>query len=713
MKKTKIMLGMLIMLMICISSGIQLNAASLGYEEKSIIESKELINGVNYKRVDATTTNDSGTVKEQKVSVVEVEKGSAEIVAWSKYNKDGIIGATVSNIAKDYESKHPGYKVIAGINADYFNTSNYAPINAIVQDGDVIKFSNHVKYQSISFNRDGSGLIKVKESNATTSYYLTIYNELGLPIKEIILNGYNARPGTNQTTFFYKNASPLKMDGTTCFEISSPDAYFNFASMFVKGKITGVVTSLTANPIISTTVEEVANLLKTNPYVRIQKMMTKENELYQNVIGVGSQPLVDGTILQNSEIGDQNVDFCATRAPRTSIGWTKDGNIIITAIDGRQSSKGMNGVSLREEAAIMKALGCSDAFNFDGGGSTELVIRDGDSFKVTNSPSDGSSRKVSTAVLIVVPDVSYNLKVSEITKTAAKVDFSTKATSESVTNISTKLIVNGTYQNGDNGSFYITGLKEGEANFVTLEINYKLNGVSKTVYSDTTKVYTTKISDPTNVVKVKPSNFDVKFERTDSGFDAIVTCDDPSATLKKVYLVSDGQSEIAIKDIRGYVVNYPIKTSCDMNFEIKYEYNLGTMKNTSEIYSQTFNYQYVNSPSNFLVNFAVNNKAKGFDVILSYDANGCVVTEAKLNFDRTSVQFIGNKATIKNAAEKIYELTIDVTYVDGDITKTITVPGVYSYPYVNRSGCSMFNIIEIMSMITSFALVLFIIRRNK
>ena len=711
MKKIKLMLGILVMLIICVSSSVNINAATLGYEEKSILESKELVSGVNYKRVDATTTNDSGTVKAQKVSVVEVEKGSAEVVSWSRYNASGIIGSTITNIAKDYEATHPGYKVIAGINADYFNMSNFAPINAIVQDGDVIKSSNHVKYPSIAFNNDGSGLIKVKEADATSNYYLTIYNENGLPIKEVILNGYNCKPGKAQTTFFYKNSSALKMDGTTCFEVASPDAYFNFASMFIKGKVTGVVTSLTANPIVSTTVEEVANLLKTNPYIRIQKMMKDDLEGYNNVIGVGSQPLVDGVILQNSEIGDQNVDFCATRAPRTSIGWTSEGNIIIAAIDGRQASSGMNGVSLREEAVIMKSLGCNNSFNFDGGGSTELIIRDGSSFKVTNSPSDGSSRKVTTAVLIVVPDVKTTLEISEITKTAAKVDFTVKANTSEATNITTKVIVNGSYQSTDGSSFYITNLKENEANFVSLEVSYKINGVSKTMICNTQKIYTTKISDPTDVVKVKPSNFNVTFERTESGFDAIVTCEDPSATLKKVYLVCNGESEIAIKDIRGYVVNYPIKSSCDMTFEIKYEYNLGSMKNTSEVYSQKFNYKYTNAPSNFLVNFAANSKAKGFDVILNYEANGCEIISIKLYYDGICAEFNDGKATVSNAQEKTYELTIDVTYVDGGNTYTLNVPGVYSYPYVNR-GCMMFNIVEIMNMITMFGLVLFIVRKK-
>lgn len=696
MINTKTIATLIIMLVVAVSSNININAASLGFEKTSSIESVEIGNGINYERINGVSTNDSGTEKSQKVSYINVQKGSAEIVTWSKYGKSGIVNSSISKIAADYETKNPGYKVMAAINADYFSSN--APINAIIQNGDVLKYSNHQKYQSIAFNNDGSGLIKVKENTASNKYYLTIYAEDKVtPIKEVILNGYNVKPGANQTTVFYKYTSALSLSGTTSFEITQPDAYFNLASYFIKGQITNQITTLNENPIISTTDQELAEILKTNPYIRVQKMMTGDNEGYDNIIGVGSQPLVNGQILSNSEIGDQNVDFCAARAPRTSIGWTEDGDIILAAIDGRQASSGMNGVSLREEAAIMQSLGCNNAFNFDGGGSTEMIIRNGDTFKTVNSPSDGTSRAVTTAVLVVVPDVKVSLDVSEITKTAAKVSYDVKANGTNVSNVKASIIVNGKDQTGDGTSFYVKDLQEGEANFIALSVEYKKDNQTKTVVYEVEKVYTTQIEDPSGVVKVKPSNFNVTFERTATGFDAIVTCDDPSETLRKVYLVCDGEAEIAIRDIRGYVVNYPITSSVDMTFEVKFEYNLGSIKNTSEIYEENFTYQYSNEPSNFLVNFSKNSK-KGFDVIVSYDDNGCTITKIEVLCDDEVIECVDGRASITKAEEKLYQIIVNVYYIDGTSEKMITVPGVYSYNYI-KSGCMGFNVIEVLSTI--------------
>jgi exopolysaccharide biosynthesis protein len=53
--------------------------------------------------------------------------------------------------------------------------------------------------------------------------------------------------------------------------------------------------------------------------------------------------------------------------------------------------------------SIFAALGCQDAVNLDGGGSTQMLIRnpsDG-SFKICNHPSDGSERAVIDAWAIV------------------------------------------------------------------------------------------------------------------------------------------------------------------------------------------------------------------------------------------------------------------------------------------------------------------------
>ena len=48
------------------------------------------------------------------------------------------------------------------------------------------------------------------------------------------------------------------------------------------------------------------------------------------------------------------------------------------------------GLTLNELAEYMVKLGASEAMNFDGGGSSEMVLNK----KVVNKPSDGSERPV-------------------------------------------------------------------------------------------------------------------------------------------------------------------------------------------------------------------------------------------------------------------------------------------------------------------------------
>lgn len=86
--------------------------------------------------------------------------------------------------------------------------------------------------------------------------------------------------------------------------------------------------------------------------------------------------------------------FVAKRHPRTAVGITKNGILVIVAVDGRQPhSKGM---SLPELASKMLELGCVEAINLDGGGSTAMTI---DNLYV-NRPSDGTPRPVADALLV-------------------------------------------------------------------------------------------------------------------------------------------------------------------------------------------------------------------------------------------------------------------------------------------------------------------------
>ena len=88
-------------------------------------------------------------------------------------------------------------------------------------------------------------------------------------------------------------------------------------------------------------------------------------------------------------------------APRSVVGITADGQVVMMLNDGRQSpfSAGMN---MYECAEVMIAAGCVFAANCDGGGSSTFVSqRPGEELKVNNSPSDGGLRPSTSGICFI------------------------------------------------------------------------------------------------------------------------------------------------------------------------------------------------------------------------------------------------------------------------------------------------------------------------
>ena len=105
---------------------------------------------------------------------------------------------------------------------------------------------------------------------------------------------------------------------------------------------------------------------------------------------VGACPLLLEKCLINVRIREEAIapDIAFGRAPRTGAGVTADGTVLLMVVDGR--SQHSAGMTLKEFAQYLKRFGAVSAVNFDGGGSSEMVL-DG---KIMNRPSDGSERPV-------------------------------------------------------------------------------------------------------------------------------------------------------------------------------------------------------------------------------------------------------------------------------------------------------------------------------
>ena len=81
-----------------------------------------------------------------------------------------------------------------------------------------------------------------------------------------------------------------------------------------------------------------------------------------------------------------------TKQPRSMMGQKADGTIVWVAVDGRSSNS--VGMTLDTCGKLMLELGCVNAFNLDGGGSTEMICHN----TIVNKLSDGAERSIGTAL---------------------------------------------------------------------------------------------------------------------------------------------------------------------------------------------------------------------------------------------------------------------------------------------------------------------------
>lgn len=98
--------------------------------------------------------------------------------------------------------------------------------------------------------------------------------------------------------------------------------------------------------------------------------------------------------------------FVTDRHNRTALGLKPDGTVVLLVVDGR-SKREAEGLTLPELTRVMRWLGCCDAINLDGGGSSTMYIKDKGFEGVVNHPSDNGrfdpegQRPVANAILVV------------------------------------------------------------------------------------------------------------------------------------------------------------------------------------------------------------------------------------------------------------------------------------------------------------------------
>jgi exopolysaccharide biosynthesis protein len=124
---------------------------------------------------------------------------------------------------------------------------------------------------------------------------------------------------------------------------------------------------------------------------RVHFLSSLKDYPIQDAISAGPMLLEDGRIIPPHEYEREgfNPNFINSKANRSAIALTKDGDLILLNVTGR-------GMSLGELALLLKQLGSWDAMALDGGSSSSLVFRDGITLRNL-----GGRRKIATALVLI------------------------------------------------------------------------------------------------------------------------------------------------------------------------------------------------------------------------------------------------------------------------------------------------------------------------
>lgn len=316
------------------------------------------------------------------------------------YGNDIYGAASFSTVVQYAEEadKH----VVAILNGDIFNTANGVPIGLSIKDG-IVRSSESTANPSVGFRDDGSAII-------------------GSPGLAVALSSDNpAFPGFNSVLF---NKAITESSGVMLYSEDFSDSNkaavptYNVLMQHYRGEATlgGHAECVVIHGTSATGATPVPDgymllsIAEATPYATALTALQslQPGDLVTVSFNINDRNWADvthaigsfGKIVTNGYNTANATD--SARHPRTAFGIKADGSLIFYTVDGRQSGYSV-GSTLKNLGYRMIELGCVEAVNLDGGGSTTLqAAYPGDSaLSQINKPSDSSLRRCGNYIMLV------------------------------------------------------------------------------------------------------------------------------------------------------------------------------------------------------------------------------------------------------------------------------------------------------------------------
>lgn len=323
---------------------------------------------------------------------------------------DRLVGVgTVSSALTSHSTATRSY--FAGVNADFFGNSQ--PCGTTVIDGEIYNSYANPSWQHFAFN------------DARKPFVATALNFTGTVTApggaSATINGVNVGRSTDALIVYnqrFGSTSGTNPYGTEV--VLTPTSSEN--TMRPGVTVTMKVTGTPVGNVGSMAIPAGCYVLSGNGTSSTFVAGLKDGDIVNVTCGIaldgvnggkvtqvlGGCPLIvsGGKVLETQSA----LDHLVALNPRTAVGFNADGTrLVMLVVDGRSSISA--GVVSKVLADIMISTGCTEAMNFDGGGSSELYVRN---FGVINAPSDGTERSVTDGLYLSTDAPQSDKTITEI-----------------------------------------------------------------------------------------------------------------------------------------------------------------------------------------------------------------------------------------------------------------------------------------------------------
>lgn len=311
----------------------------------------------------------------------------------------------ISSIAQRKSNENTHY--FAGVNADFYITTSYEPQYAGQPHMDCI-INGEIASTGYLDAKDYGHLFIGNDKNMwcdnpTQSFTITFADGTTSTLPRINQDIYE----NEMVLFNSKYGRQTRVAGCTEVQVALADGETWAVNKPLKLIVVSDPNTAGATPIaingavLSATGSEaakIASLKKGDSLTALFSITLNDNQTAPAIKECSGGDVI---ILKRGEVVYEAPRFINGRDsnnPRTMFGYDQNRNIMVWCIiDGRSGIS--DGSTYPEGADLMKYLGCYDALNVDGGGSSGMYL---EPFGIVNNPSDGSERAVSNGLFAVL-----------------------------------------------------------------------------------------------------------------------------------------------------------------------------------------------------------------------------------------------------------------------------------------------------------------------